>query len=96
MRSYKKNITQQKIALERIRELFDEAESNDEYADKYVNLARKISMRLKVPIPKELKRKFCKHCYVFFNGKNLRVRRNKNGIIYTCLKCKKHMRFPVK
>lgn len=95
MRSYKKNTGQQKIALERIKELFCEAENNEEYANKYVDLARKISMRYKVPIPRELKRRFCKHCHSFFKN-NFRVRRNEKGIVYTCLKCNKQMRFPIK
>jgi len=98
MRTYGKSAGQQKLALERIRELFNEAESADkEYADKYVGLARKISMRLKVPIPKELKRRFCKHCYSFFRqGGNVRVRRTPKGIVYTCLECEKQMRFPIR
>jgi len=97
-RSYNKNPRIQRIAKERIYELFDLAEQSDsEYSDKYVNLARKISMRYKVPIPKELKRRFCKHCYRFFvPGVNLRVRVNEKGVIYTCLSCNKQSRYPIK
>ncbi len=86
-----------KTAKERINELFELAESNESYANRYVSMARKISMKYKVKIPKELKKRFCKHCYKYLRqGKNVRVRRNEKGIVYTCLECNKQMRFPIK
>ena len=83
-------------AKQKIAELFALAEGNEKMADRYVYLARKISMKNKVRIPSELKRRFCKYCYCYLRqGKNVRVRRNKKGIVYTCLNCKKQMRFPI-
>jgi ribonuclease P protein subunit RPR2 len=67
---------------------------NPKLANKYVKLARKSAMKVNLKLPKELKRKFCKHCYFYLvPGKNSRVRLNKNRIIYYCFNCKKYMRF---
>ena len=88
-------------AKETIKKLFNLADSvfseNPPRADKYVAQARKIAMKLRIRIPKDLKRRFCKHCYSFFMpGKNLRVRKKKGEVVYSCLICKESMRFPVK
>ena len=89
-----------KIALERIKILFEEAEKefkkNPERSNRYVEIARKISMKTKTKIPSELKRKFCKYCKKYLvPGVNLRVRMNKSRVIYNCLNCGKVMRFSV-
>jgi len=86
------------IAEERIEILFKEAQKvykkRPDLANRYVQIARKISMKVNVPIPVKYKRKFCKHCYSYFiPGKTLRVRQHKGRTIYYCLKCKKFMRF---
>ena len=88
-----------KIALERIKTLFKEAEliykEDKKLANRYVELARKIGMKTQTPIPSHLKRRFCKHCYTYFiPGKNLRVRMRTKQVTYYCLECKKFMRFP--
>ena len=58
---------QRKLALERIEELFKQADKafkkNPELSDRYVHLARKIAMKYKVKIRSPLKKRFCKHCY---------------------------------
>ncbi|MBW2998028.1 ribonuclease P [Candidatus Woesearchaeota archaeon] len=93
-RYYKKPVIQTTIAKKRIIELFKLAEENKEFSDKYVTLARKISMKLKVPIPKELRKRFCKHCYKYLTpGKNVRIRKDKDFLIYTCLECNKNTKF---
>ena len=98
---YKKKSGQfQKIARERIEILFEQADlkfkEDSNLSDRYVELARKISMKYKVRIPKELKRRFCKHCYKFLvPGVNCRVRNNDSKIVYSCFNCKKFMRFPL-
>ncbi len=100
MRKYKpKPASQLNTARERITELFKQASktTDKKLANRYVQLARKISMKIKVRIPSELRRKFCKHCYSYLKqGKNVRVRRTEKGIVYTCLECNKQMRFPIK
>ncbi len=86
-----------KMAKERIETLFLQAEKSDDPSLKrrYVTLARKLGMKFKVRIPRELKRRFCRHCGTYFvPGKNLRVRTKNQKVVYYCLECKKHMRFP--
>jgi ribonuclease P protein subunit RPR2 len=95
-----KPASQKKIASERIEILFKEADKafkkDQALANRYVTLARKISMRYKVPIPRVLKRKFCKHCYKYLMpGVNCRVRTKKGKVIQYCLNCKKYRRFVI-
>ncbi|MEM4336964.1 MAG: ribonuclease P [Candidatus Woesearchaeota archaeon] len=88
-----------KEAAETIERLFKEAQStkNRKLADRYVFLARKISMKTKTKIPKEFKRRVCKNCHKFLvPGENCRVRLSKGRIIYYCLNCKHFMRIHYK
>ena len=90
---------QKYLARERVKHLFGLAEqcfhSYPERSDHYVDLARKVAMKARVRIPRELKKRFCKHCYCFLQpGVNCRVRTRGDKIVYYCLACKKHMRFP--
>lgn len=96
----KKN--QKIIARNRINKLFELAEKNAhsnklDLSNGYVELARKISMRYLVKIPKEHKRKFCKHCYnyllPFVTG---RIRIHRGKVIIYCYNCKKYSRIPLK
>ena len=89
------------IAKERVHILFGQAEkifSTDKtLANRYVNLARKIAMKVKMPIPRELKRKYCKFCYSFLRpGVNSRSRIRDGKVIISCLECKKFTRIPVR
>lgn len=86
-------------ALERVRELFLEAESSfrqsPELADKHIKLARKIAMKSRARIPRELKRRFCRHCHSFLvPSANCRVRLAGGKVVYYCLSCRHYMRFP--
>ncbi len=83
------------IALERIKILFREAKLNPEKANRYVELARKIGMKVNLSIPKEYKRKYCKHCNNYFILGNYRVRTRNKMIVYYCLNCKKYMKFKI-
>ncbi len=90
---------EKKIAKERIEILFKEAgkvfNENNGLANRYVTLARKIAMKSNVKVPREYKRKFCKHCYKYLKpGVNCRIRTRNNKSVYYCLNCKKYMRFP--
>jgi len=100
-RSYNKPAAQVRIAKERIEELFKQADNmfdtDQDLANRYVALARKIAMKFKVRIPGQLKRRFCRHCYKYLKpGINLRIRTRKKTVVYYCLECKKFMRFKVK
>ncbi len=87
-----------KIALERIRILFEEAEKAAkkdrlDLSKKYVEYARRIGMKCNVKIPKDLRLKFCKNCKSFlFPGKNAKVRidSEKKVIRIKCLACGKY------
>ncbi len=97
VRSRKKSPAQKKVALERISELFRQAEAthNEDQglADRYVSLARKISLRYKVPFSKEQKARFCKNCNSYLvPGKNSRSRITKSRLVTQCLKCKAYRR----
>lgn len=96
-----------KIAEERISELFDFAEQlfTDEffsrlpeerrqnYADRYVRLARKISMKMQIPIPQRYKKRFCRHCHTYLRpGINCRTRTRGGKLVTYCDNCKRFMR----
>ena len=92
---------QKNIARVRIKRLFLLAEDcalqgRMSLADRYVFLARKISMRYLVSIPPEFKRCFCKHCYRYLlPDVTGRVRIHRGRIIRYCFSCGKYMRMPV-
>ena len=92
----KKPQDQIEIAKERIKELFKQAEDAEQkYSDRYVEIARKISMKIKVKFTPTQKKKFCKHCFTYLRpGVNCRVRTRDGKLIYTCENCKGIMRFP--
>ena len=90
-----------KIARERIKILFEQADKifkkSPKLSNRYVELARKIAMKVNYRLPKYLKRKFCKHCYSYLKpGVNSRIRIHKNKVIIYCKDCKKYTRIPLK
>ena len=93
---------QKSIAKNRIQRLFRLAEryalcDRLELSNRYVFLARKISMRYLVPIPAKFKRRVCKHCYCYLMpGINCRVRIHRSKIVTYCYNCKKYMRMPLR
>jgi len=92
----KKNAKQK--SLEQIKEFFQKAEEakTEEIADRYVKKARRLAMSVNQPISRELKRKFCKHCYKYFKMRNYRVRTRNGKVIYYCFHCKNYTRYVVK
>ena len=91
---------EKKIALDHINAMFDEAKrqskKNFELSNKLVKRALNLKKRLKITLPKELKKKFCKNCNNYFiHGENCRVRVQNGKIIYFCLKCKSFIRTSV-
>jgi ribonuclease P protein subunit RPR2 len=96
-----KKKVQKNVAHYRIQYLFSLAEK---YAlqgklilsDRYIALARKISMKYLVPIPAEYKRRYCKHCYCYMLPPiNCRIRIHHATIITYCHNCKKYSRIPL-
>ncbi len=87
-----------KLARERIEVLFERAREffpgNPEVSDRCVGLARRIAMRQRVRIPRELRRRFCRRCSAFLvPGVTARVRVRKSRVTLTCLRCSGHRRF---
>ena|SRR3989338_2652125 len=99
-RSYKKPAAQQRIANERIHDLFTQAKlrssKQPELARRYVALARKIGMKYKVRIPAELRLRFCRQCNAYLLSTNSRVRLRNGMVVVSCLGCKHFRRFRYK
>lgn len=101
---YKWVISTKQIALQRIRILFrlarETIREDQELAQRYVEIARKIAMRTKVRLPREYRRQVCRHCKSFIlPDVNCRVRiqsRREPHVVVTCLNCGKHTRIPLK
>jgi len=98
MRPYKKKQKSKQVeAAKEIERLFEQAKSvyidDPRLADKYVEHARKLSMKLKVRLTSEQKRLFCGHCHCFMMP---RVRLTGKTITYYCNNCKKHNRIGYK
>lgn len=63
-----------------------------EYAQRYGELIKRISMRCRVSIPKSIKRWICKNCSaIMVPGYSVRIRSRRKGktlrVITTCLIC---------
>ena len=91
---------QKKIAKERVDVLFGQAEQiftkNPVRANRYVDLARKIAMKVNIRMPKRLKRQFCKHCFSFLkSGVNSTTRIRDGKVVIYCRECKKYTRIPL-
>jgi ribonuclease P protein subunit RPR2 len=89
------------MAEQRIKRLFDLAEQafpgRPDLARRYVEIARRISLRHRVGIPGELKKRVCKKCGAFLvTGENSRIRLDGKNVIITCLECGEIKRYPYK
>lgn len=82
-------------ALEKIKVLFSEAKKRPAKANRYVELARTMAMKINLKIPRELKITYCKHCNTYFKQGNYRVRTKDGWIIYTCFSCKKYSKYKI-
>ena len=89
-----------KIALERIAVLFSQARARfstrPELSSRYVEIARRIAMRQRIRIDRNLRRQFCRNCSSFLvPGRTSRVRISGGNVVVTCLVCKKKRRYPL-
>lgn len=89
------------MARQRIGRLFEMAarvyRDRPDLADRYVDIARRISMRHRVSIPPDLKRSVCKQCYGYLApGSSARVRADGRNVVITCLRCGGIKRYPYK
>ncbi|EHP86257.1 ribonuclease P protein component 4 [Methanotorris formicicus] len=93
-----------RIALERIEILMNLAEEeakkgNWNRVKRYVSLARRIAMKVRVRFPKKWKRRICRRCNtILLYGKNARVRVKSKcypHVVITCLECGRIYRIPM-
>lgn len=72
-------------------------EKKPELSHKYAKKARRMSLKYKLKLPLNIRRRICKNCFSFLvPGKNLRVRTTRGHVTYYCLECKKFMRMGYK
>ena len=90
------------VATERFQILLDQAKkmalTDEKLSRRYVNLARKISSRTKVRIPRESKMYLCKGCGIaLLPGRNAKIRLHAHttGIVISCLSCGSVKRYPI-
>jgi len=93
-----KPVSHERIAKERIAELFRQADEaffeHPELSRRYVVLARKIAMKFRVKFSKDQKRLFCKKCDAYLKqGKNSTTRLVKGKIVIRCSECGNVRRF---
>ncbi len=89
-----------RLARERIEILFERAREffpvDPALSDRCVDLARRIAMRQRVRIPRELRRRFCRRCSAYLvPGSTQRIRVRRGKVVSTCLKCRSHRRYRV-
>ncbi len=98
MRRRKDSHKARDLALQRMERLFMLADAvhaaHPERSDRYVQIARRISTRTRVRMPRPLKRLFCRHCGSFLFASALRVRLREGILTATCLLCGELMRRP--
>jgi len=86
------------LARQRMERLFslaaEEYGLHPERSDRYVHIARQIGTRLRVRMPRHLKRLFCKHCGSFVPASGARTRLHQGVLTATCLRCGGGMRRP--
>lgn len=62
-------------------------ETHPERSDRYVELALKIGMRLRVRPTKEMKRMFCKSCRGYLSPAQRMVRLRDGILVIRCMRC---------
>ncbi len=97
----KKRKKQKEIALQNVLDLWDEAikiaTKNPDRARHYVKQIRAIKKHVKIDLPKEIRRGYCKKCYLpFVYGKTALKRIRKGKIVIVCLACGNKRRFIIK
>jgi ribonuclease P protein subunit RPR2 len=97
----KKKKRQKEIALQNVMELWREAikiaSENPERARHYIKQIRAIKRHVKIDLPVEIRRGYCKKCYLpLVYGKTAIKRVRKGVIIIVCLACGNKRRFVIK
>lgn len=88
-----------KLAVALVTDLFKHAEDvfpeSPESALRFVRKARRAAERARVSVPGQFRRRFCRHCSSFWvPGKTVRVRLQKQKVVFSCLVCRHYFRLP--
>jgi len=97
----KKRKRQKEIALQSVMDLWNEAikiaSENPDRARHYVKQIKAIKKHVKISLPTEIRRGYCKKCYLpFIYGKTAIKRVRKGIIVIVCLACGNKRRFIIK
>lgn len=89
---------QRKIAKERMDILLEKATEKNPRSKEYSELAKKISLKARVPVPHDKRGLFCKKCQTPFNSETVRQRTNTRHKIVEkrCLACGYKQKTPMK
>ena len=88
-----------KSALAKIERLFSEAAAafreDPKLSDRRVRVARRTAQRARLAMPAAFKKRFCRYCGRYWvPGSTVRVRLQKQKVVYYCLACRRHARHP--
>ena len=88
----KEKLERKTLALVEIKKLFAEAQhALQERADACVKIAQHKAQRENIRLPREYKRRYCKHCNTHLKtGTNARIRTREGKLIIYCFGCKKY------
>lgn len=100
----KLNSANRRVALQRVHRLFQLARvmihEDEELAQRYVAIARRVAMASRVRIPREYGRHLCRGCKkLILPGVNCHVRvqpRRETHLVVTCGHCGAHLRIPLR
>ncbi len=86
-----------KKSLEKIKYYFDVARDlydvDKKYANRCVQIARKISQKNQIQIPHSLRRRYCHNCYSYLiPGRNCKIRINEGKLLIKCDECGEYTR----
>jgi|SRR3989338_250293 len=95
LREYKK-LSKSELRA-KILAFFEKAQTSKELttSNALVRRAQKIVLATKTRLPRELKRRFCRHCGAYLvSGKNATIRTQRGKVVFRCLECKHMSRIP--
>ena len=86
-------------ALSKINSLFSDAaaafKENPKLSDRKVRIALRTAQRARIAVPAAFKKRFCKYCSAYWMpGSTVRVRLQKQKVVYYCLACRHYSRHP--
>lgn len=92
---------QTKEATQHIKELsavYQRSRTHDsQRANRYLLMIRRLAMKFRLRLPREVKHSYCKHCkQAFLPGKNCRMRTRDAKVVFYCYLCKNYTRLPLK